>query len=132
MPFTITKSFEFCAAHHLPELPDGHKCKRPHGHNYVVVVELSAAGLDTTGFVADYGMLDDIRADLQDNFDHRDLNEVCTPLMPYAPNGNRTTAERLANMFYHRWAKMHTQLSAVTVCETPKTSATYRPTMRGE
>lgn len=124
MPYQITKRFEFCASHHLPELPDGHKCKRPHGHNYEVIVELSSDTLDAMGFVSDYGLLEDIRNDLQQHFDHRDLNEVCAE---YDTHGNATTAERLASLFYYRWIDAHPQLSAVTVCETPKTSATYRP-----
>src|SRR5215468_9371730 len=37
MPYyTISKFFEFSAAHHLTGLPDDHPCSRVHGHNYVV------------------------------------------------------------------------------------------------
>ena len=40
--FTITKEFHFSASHVLDRLPSWHPCARMHGHNYVVVLELSA------------------------------------------------------------------------------------------
>ena len=47
----ITKAFSFAAAHSLPQLPDGHKCRRVHGHNYEVLVELRSEELDDFSFV---------------------------------------------------------------------------------
>lgn len=32
----IAKTFDFDAAHWLPFVPDGHKCRRMHGHTYRV------------------------------------------------------------------------------------------------
>lgn len=34
--YRIGKRFMFEAAHHLPDLPEGHKCARLHGHSYTV------------------------------------------------------------------------------------------------
>jgi len=39
--FTISKDFEFSAAHHLEGLDPEHPCSRVHGHNYVVRLELT-------------------------------------------------------------------------------------------
>lgn len=118
--FTITKEFTFEAAHHLPLMPDGHQCKRPHGHSYVVIVELESDKLDHFGFVEDYGALADIKQFIDGRLDHRDLNEIFG-------GDNATTAERLARELYSIWYALHPLLTSVTVCETAKTSATYRP-----
>ena len=32
----IWKEFSFDAAHLLPNVPEGHKCRRLHGHTYTV------------------------------------------------------------------------------------------------
>jgi 6-pyruvoyltetrahydropterin/6-carboxytetrahydropterin synthase len=71
----IAASYSFEAAHHLPLVPDGHKCKRMHGHNYRL--EVSVAGeLDARGFVLDYAELDAAVQPLVDKLDHRLLNDI--------------------------------------------------------
>lgn len=83
---TITKEFHFSASHVLDTLPGWHPCARMHGHNYVVVLELSAPreSLTATGFVRDYRDLDAFKKWMDDSLDHRHLNEAmgggCTPL----------------------------------------------------
>ena len=121
--FTISKEFAFEAAHHLPEMPDGHQCKRPHGHSYVIVVELQSNQLDQYGFVEDYGALKDIKTYVDAVLDHRDLTEI------FGKDWNSTTAERMAKTLFETWRKQHPYLTAVTVRETAKTAATYRPTV---
>jgi 6-pyruvoyltetrahydropterin/6-carboxytetrahydropterin synthase len=75
MPIRICATYSFEAAHHLPNLPDGHKCKRMHGHNYKV--DVSVVGeIDTRGFVLDYAELDAIVQPLIDKLDHRLLNDI--------------------------------------------------------
>ncbi|GAB3832077.1 6-pyruvoyl tetrahydropterin synthase family protein [Dactylosporangium cerinum] len=59
--YTIGKRFGFSAAHHLPGLPDGHKCGRHHGHNFSVEVVLGADALVPPGFVRDFGELGPFR-----------------------------------------------------------------------
>ena len=51
--FTVGKEFRFEAAHSLPHLPEGHKCKRQHGHSYRFRVDISGP-VDGRGFVIDY------------------------------------------------------------------------------
>ncbi len=119
MTYTITKEFRFEAAHHLPQMPEGHKCKRPHGHSYLVVVELASEKLGAVGFVEDYGELNDIREYIDTRLDHRDLSELF--------RGENTTAERLCRTLYLAFREAHPALRAVTIKETPSVSATYRP-----
>ena len=119
MTYIITKEFRFEGAHDLPQMPDGHKCKRHHGHSYLIRVELTSDTLDEFGFVEDYGELNDIREYIDGTLDHQNLSEVF--------GAENTTAELLAERFYWLWEKKHPALSAVTICETPSVSATYRP-----
>lgn len=65
---TISQSFDFSASHELTLLPDGHKCRRNHGHNYTVTA--SALCHDDTS-----GDLSSLGAYLAETFDHRLLNE---------------------------------------------------------
>ena len=115
--YTITKEFDFSAAHSLCQLPKDHKCYRLHGHNYIVIVELEAEELDYRGFVSDYGELRSIKTWIDTHLDHQNLNEI----LPFEP-----TAELIAEKLYNTFLQMYPQLVSVTVKETPKTSATYR------
>lgn len=115
--YTIAKQFDFSASHQLDHLPEGHKCARLHGHNYVVVLELQSDQLDGRGFVVDYGELDGFKRLIDERLDHRHLNDVVPCL---------TTAELLAEWLYHQAKALYPQVSAVRVSETPKTWAEYR------
>lgn len=73
--FIIEKAFELNGvSHELVLLPEGHKCRRNHGHNYVVTVAV-AGGLDAYGMVTDFGNLELFDRYLKDTFDHRCLND---------------------------------------------------------
>lgn len=116
--YRISKEFHFSASHQLSHLPEDHQCGRLHGHNYIVVVELSAAELNEDGFVRDYGELKPLKTYIDDHFDHRHLNDV----MDVA-----STAENMARHFYE-WCKARwPETSGVRISETPKTWAEYRP-----
>lgn len=71
----ITATYSFEAAHWLPHVPDGHKCKRMHGHNYKIDVAVTGP-LDERGFVADYAELDAVVQPIIDSLDHRCLNDI--------------------------------------------------------
>jgi 6-pyruvoyltetrahydropterin/6-carboxytetrahydropterin synthase len=116
--FTIAKRFDFSASHVLDHLPDGHPCARLHGHNYSVEVLVQSPCLDDRGFCQlDYRELDPFRRWIDENLDHRHLNDV----LPV-----RTTAENLARFLYTRARAISPFVSAVRVSETPKTWAEYR------
>lgn len=117
--FRITKEFHFSASHQLTRLPAEHQCARLHGHNYVVVVELSAADLNTDGFVRDYHELSPLKLYIDEAFDHRHLNDVL--------GHDQVTAECLARHFYDWCKERFPETSAVRVSETAKTWAEYHP-----
>lgn len=115
--YSITRSFTFAAAHHLTKVAEGHKCRRVHGHNYTVVIEAACAELNENGMVVDYAVLDEIANAIRADHDHRDLNETC---------GFETTAENLARFFYQESQKRTVYVTAVTVNESDKSTATFR------
>lgn len=89
----IGRTYRFEAAHFLPRVPDDHKCKRLHGHNYRVEITWKG-GIDQRGFVMDFAELDVKVRPLVDQLDHRLLNDV--PLL------DNPTAERIAWWFMDR------------------------------
>jgi 6-pyruvoyltetrahydropterin/6-carboxytetrahydropterin synthase len=115
--FRISKQFSFCAAHSLNHLPEGHQCKRVHGHNYIVELVLEAQSLNSDHFVRDYGELKAFKKWIDDVVDHRNLNDV----MGETPS----TAENLAFWLYMGWKETYPELVGVRVSETPKTWAEY-------
>ncbi|MBI1273442.1 MAG: 6-carboxytetrahydropterin synthase QueD [Alphaproteobacteria bacterium] len=117
--YKISKEFHFSASHQLGKLPDDHQCKRLHGHNYIVLVELAADELDEFGFVRDYQELDVLGRYIDERFNHRHLNDVL--------GSETTTAEYLARHFYDWCKERLPKTVAVRVSETPKTWAEYRP-----
>jgi len=116
--YVIKKQYHFSASHQLSGLADDHPCSRLHGHNYIVEIELQAKDLNKTGFVRDYRELDVLKKYIDDEIDHRHLNDV------FGNDG--TTAERMAKHFYD-WCKARwSEVSAARVSETPKTWAEYK------
>lgn len=117
--YRITKEFAFSASHQLFGLPPEHQCARLHGHNYVVRVELASETLDAHGFVRDYLEMAPLKRYIDDELDHRHLNDVL--------GDDCVTAERLARHLYDWCAARWPETAAVSVSETPKTWAEYRP-----
>ena len=74
--YTISKRYTFEAAHHINTLPEGHKCKRPHGHSYTAEFKVMCNVLNRHGFVMDFGEMDIAIKPIIDQLDHHDLNEV--------------------------------------------------------
>ena len=72
---TICKQFDFDAAHFLPGVPEGHKCRRLHGHTYRVDVILRGEP-DGRGFVVDYAEIADAWRPVDALLDHRLLNDI--------------------------------------------------------
>lgn len=117
--YIISKEFHFSASHQLTHLHETHQCARLHGHNYIVKVELESDTLDERGFVYDYGELWPIKDYIDNNLDHRHLNDVLGGSV-------ETTAENLARHLFTVCKYHLLPVTAVYVSETPKTWATYR------
>ncbi|QGJ93541.1 QueD-like queosine biosynthesis protein [Arthrobacter phage Mufasa8] len=116
---TISKEFAFSSSHQLHGLPEDHPCSRLHGHNYAVKLELSG-DTDERGFVVDYRDLGKFKDYLDNDLDHRHLNDVL---------GFQPTAENLASHLGHMAQNLlpipkTVTILSVSVSETPKTWAT--------
>lgn len=76
---TLSKTFRFEAAHHLPN--HAGKCREPHGHSYRVVVYVEGkvndqTGESTEGMVLDFDTIKEVWEQyLKPSLDHKDLNE---------------------------------------------------------
>lgn len=90
---SIGRSYRFESAHFLPKVPEGHRCRNLHGHNYRVEIVLSGS-IDERGFVKDFGEVDADVAPLLKQVDHKLLNEV--------PGLDNPTAEIIARWFLDR------------------------------
>jgi len=112
MRVRISKTFDFDAAHFLPHVADGHKCKRMHGHTYRVEV-LAEGEPDERGMVVDYAELAAAWAPIHDIIDHRTLNEV--------PGLENPTTEILAPWMLERFWRSVPQVVAVRVYESSST-----------
>lgn len=117
---TISKDFQFSASHQLQGLPEDHPCSRLHGHNYTVRLELTGR-LNAVGFVHDYRALAPFKDWLDNELDHRHLNDVLA--------GN-PTAERMSALMVDKAVELldlpeNVIRVAVSVSETPKTWATF-------
>jgi 6-pyruvoyltetrahydropterin/6-carboxytetrahydropterin synthase len=116
--YKISKQFAFSASHIL-NMPDrDHPCARLHGHNYIVTIHLKSKLLDRLGFVKDYNELESVNRFIKETFDHRHLNDVISV---------NPTSENIARIIYERFKPEISELYAVEVSETPKTSCIYEP-----
>jgi 6-pyruvoyltetrahydropterin/6-carboxytetrahydropterin synthase len=89
----IGRSYRFESAHFLPKVPEGHRCRNLHGHNYRIEIVVRG-GLDARGFVKDFAEVDALAAPLLTQLDHKLLNEVKGLENP--------TAEIIARWFLER------------------------------
>ena len=121
--YTLKIEGAFEAAHHVEGYPG--KCARLHGHNWVVEAVVKGKELDELGMLIDFKVMKKELAEVLERFDHRYLNE----LEPFA-GGVNPTAENLARIIFEELAgrevfKRDSELHAITVFESPKSSVTY-------
>jgi 6-pyruvoyltetrahydropterin/6-carboxytetrahydropterin synthase len=72
----LVKDFRFEAAHFLPNVPEGHKCRRMHGHSFHGEVAVRGEVDPATGWLIDFGDLKKIVRPVIDRLDHYLLNEI--------------------------------------------------------
>lgn len=114
----VFKEFRFEAAHRLPNVPEGHKCSRLHGHSFKVVIRVRGPVDEREGWVQDFG---DIKAAFQpllDQLDHYYLNEI--------PGLENPTSENIAMWIWKRLELSLPLLHEVEVRETCTASCSYR------
>lgn len=123
----LIRSFTFEAAHLLPTFPEGHKCRRLHGHSFKVEVHVEGEMDEARGYLIDYGEIKQACAPLRAQLDHRYLNEIAGLKNP--------TSEMLARWIWERLAPHLPLLSRVVVHETCTSRCEYagpRPNPAGD
>ncbi len=131
---TVTKTIAFCYGHRL--LHYAGKCRDLHGHNGRVDIELSAEQLDRRGMVRDFTEIKDaIQGWIDAYLDHKMI--LCTrdPALPALRRlkepvfvmAENPTAENLAKLLYSETKRMGFPVTAVSLWETDRSVATYRP-----
>ncbi|WP_224244771.1 6-carboxytetrahydropterin synthase QueD [Hyalangium gracile] len=108
-------SFE--AAHRLPNVPEGHKCSRVHGHSYRVQLHIRGPVNPKTGWVIDLGDIDAAFAPLRAQLDHHYLNDV--------EGLENPTCENLAKWIWKRLRPSLPLLFRIQVSETTASSCIY-------
>ena len=152
--YRITKEVSIEASHCLSSMPEGHPCKRLHGHTYKVEVGLASEQLGVDGFVVDFGAISSIIR----QYDHQYLGDdlvafhsqcnpgdgvvaplpvwqqglIPAPLPATAEVFARVIADRVQveilnplNLHGHKSSFIY--LEYVTVCETGSTTARFTP-----
>ncbi|MCB1143695.1 MAG: 6-carboxytetrahydropterin synthase QueD [Leptospiraceae bacterium] len=114
----LVREFVFDAAHLLPRVPEGHKCRRLHGHTFRFRIHLKGPLDEETGWLMDFGDIKKIVRPMIDNhLDHYYLNDV--------PGLENPTSENLAVWIWNRLKPELPLLSRVTVLETCNSSCIY-------
>lgn len=114
----IFKTFTLESAHRLPNVPEGHKCARVHGHSFRVEIHVSGPVDDRLGWVIDFADVKTAFAPLHLQLDHQYLNDV--------PGLENPTSENLARWIWRELKPRLPLLSRVVVHETCTSGASYR------
>lgn len=114
----LTKEFHFEAAHLLPHAPKGHKCARLHGHSFRVEVTIRGPVDPVSGWLMDFADLKKAFAPLEDQLDHRYLNDI--------PGLENSTSENLARWIWDHLKDRLPYLAEITVHETCTSKCVYR------
>jgi 6-pyruvoyltetrahydropterin/6-carboxytetrahydropterin synthase len=113
----IYKLFVIEAAHRLPNVPQGHKCGRLHGHSFRVEIHVSGPVEERSGWVMDFAGIKDAFQPFFDQLDHHYLNEV--------EGLSNPTSENLARWIWERLQPVLPMISRVVVNETCTSGCVY-------
>ncbi len=117
MHVELSRKYNFSAAHYLPKAPDGHKCRRLHGHSYEIEIAVRGEVDRETGWLVDYGDIDAQVEPIVAKLDHRTLNEVY--------GLENATSEILCGWLWERLQGRLSGLYRVTVAETCAAACHY-------
>lgn len=115
---TIFKELTFDAAHFLPNVPEGHKCRNIHGHTYRLKVYIKGQIDEHTGWVADFAELKKSVKSVVEEVDHKFLNNI--------DGLDNPTCELLARWLWQKIKPLVPGLSKIELHETPTSGVEYR------
>lgn len=119
--YTLKIIADFASAHSLRDYPGD--CRRLHGHNWKLEVEVDATALDDLGMGVDFKVIKNAARQLAGTLDHRYLNDI-PPFDTINP-----TAENIAAFFYQGLGETlnngRVRVRAVTLWETERACVRY-------
>lgn len=114
----IYKEFTFEAAHRLPNVPEGHKCSRLHGHSFYVRIYVQGAVGKNSGWIMDFGELKEHFEPIYNQLDHYYLNDI---------NGlENPTSEVLVRWIWNKLKPKLKDLSKIELKETCTSGCIYQ------
>ena len=113
----VFREFTFDSAHLLPNTPEGHKCRRLHGHTFQVAVHVVGPVNPERGWILDFAEIEDAFEPVHEALDHRLLNDIAGLANP--------TSEHLAAWIWERLAPTLPGLSRLVVKETCNSGCIY-------
>jgi len=113
----IFRVFQVEAAHRLPNVPEGHKCARLHGHSFRIEVHVTGPVGEKDGWVMDFAELRQIFQPVFDQLDHHYLNQIDGLENP--------TSENLARWIWRQLKPELEGLSKIVVQETCNAGCIY-------
>ena len=113
----IYKEFTIEAAHLLPNVPEGHKCKRLHGHSFRIEIHVEGDVDPELGWVIDFAQLKNCFKPVFEQLDHHYLNEI--------EGLENPTSENLARWGWDRLIDDLPQLSTIIIKETCTSGCIY-------
>jgi 6-pyruvoyltetrahydropterin/6-carboxytetrahydropterin synthase len=117
MRLKLSKTFRFEAAHSLPTFPEGHKCRRLHGHSFRFDVVVEGDVDPAKGYLIDYGDIKRICDPIVHQLDHYYLNEI--------PGLENPTAEMISKWLWDHIKPQLPLLSKIVVNETCTSACEY-------
>jgi 6-pyruvoyltetrahydropterin/6-carboxytetrahydropterin synthase len=119
MKMEIFKDFTVESAHFLPNAPEGHKCRRLHGHSFKIGIHVTGEVSPDSGWVIDFGDISKAFAPLLAVLDHSLLNEIDGLSNP--------TSENISIWIWERLKPVLPSLSKVVVHETCTSGCVCEP-----
>ena len=113
----LYKQFTFDAAHYLPKVPDGHKCKQMHGHTYHLTIFIEGEVLKERGWVLDFGDIKELLKPVLGIIDHALLNNI--------PGLENPTAELFSIWLWDKIKPLLPELKKIELKETPTSGVIY-------
>lgn len=113
----IYKDFSIEAAHRLPNVPEGHKCSRLHGHSFLVRIVVAGEPGETSGWVMDFSDIKSVFKPIYDRLDHHYLNDI--------EGLENPTSENLAIWIWNELKADLPELSRIEIKETCTSGCVY-------
>ena len=113
----LTKDFTFEAAQTLPNAPEGHKCRRVHGHSFKVEISVEGEVDPKTGWIYDHAEISSAMKPLLRKLDHSYVNDI--------EGLENPTSEVLAKWVWDRLKPVLADLHRVEVFETCTSGCSY-------